>query len=371
MKKHILLLFLLVGGSLAGKAQSTDNVDLMFPNLMMTRYHYDKMKEDIEKKGNNPAKSAYIKQMRNPAESIVNKDRKTTTAVSISNNPNKVDITGEMNAIYQLCVAYAFSQEEKFLNKAVEYLKAWGKVNVAVSKSNIHESAYTPAVEGYSIIRNVISQEDREEIDHWFRKRVNVFIKDNDLRANNWGTCLLQQFYFYGLALKDESIVTTYFKNRYSNWVKNNLYPNGTTTDLLGRDAFAYHAYDLLFFAEICHAMACYEGYEAADEFYARDVNWGASIKKCVDFWKPYLLDPVKNLHLEFVDTEWAPDKQRSDYNKPYNPAGTMYAVDEVFEMDHDLIRAVEKYRAGNAFYTWRLTLSNLRWYYGDGELSK
>ena len=71
MKKHILLLFLLVGGSLAVKGQSTDNVDLMFPNLMMTRYHYDKMKEDIEKKGNNPPKSAYIKQMRNPAESIV------------------------------------------------------------------------------------------------------------------------------------------------------------------------------------------------------------------------------------------------------------------------------------------------------------
>ena len=69
MKKHILLLFLLVGGSLAVKGQSTDNVDLMFPNLMMTRYHYDKMKEDIEKKGNNPPKSAYIKQMRNPAES--------------------------------------------------------------------------------------------------------------------------------------------------------------------------------------------------------------------------------------------------------------------------------------------------------------
>ena len=41
MKKHILLLFLLVGTSLTGKAQSTDNVDLMFPNLMMTRYHYD------------------------------------------------------------------------------------------------------------------------------------------------------------------------------------------------------------------------------------------------------------------------------------------------------------------------------------------
>lgn len=365
MKKHILLLFLLVGSSLAGKAQSTDNVDLMFPNLMMTRYHYDKMKEDIEKKGNNAPKRTYITNMLNPAEAIVGSDRKTTPVVSTSNNPTNIKIEDEMNAIYQLCVAYAFSQDERFLNKAVEYLKAWGKINVAVSKSNIHESVYTPAIEGYSIIRNMISEVDRDEIDEWLRKRINVFIKDNDLRVNNWGTCLHQQFYYFGLTLNDKT-VTGYFTNRYPQWVKGNLYPNGTTTDLLGRDAFAYHAYDLKFFAEICHAMACYEGYEVADAFYAKDVHWGASIKKSVDFWKPYLLDPVKNPHLEFVETEWAPDKKRSDYNKPYSPSGTMYAADELFEMDHDLIRAVEMYRNGNPFATWRLTLSNLRWYYGE-----
>lgn len=367
MKKHILLLFLLVSGSLTGKAQSTDNnVDLMFPNLVMTRYHYDKMKEDIEKKGSNSPKMAYIKQIRTPAEAIVNSNRKTTPVVSTATNPDGIDIDTEMEAIYQLCIAYAFSQDESFLKKAVEYLKAWAPINVAVSKSNIHESVYTPSVEGYSIIRNVISQENRDIIDGWLRKRVNVFIKDNDLRQNNWGTCLLQQFYYYGSALNDENIVNTYFRKRYPNWVKGNLFPNGTTTDLLGRDAFAYHSYDLLFFAEICHGIACYEGYEAADKFYAQDVHWGASIKKSVDFWKLYLLEPVKNPHLEFVDTEWAPDKKRNDYNKPYSPSGTMYVADELYEMDQDLIRAVDKYRSGNAFYTWRLTLSNLRWYYGE-----
>ena len=29
----------------------------------------------------------------------------------------------------------------------------------------------------------------------------------------------------------------------------------------------------------------------------------------------------MKNPHTEFVETEWAPDKKRSDYNKPYSPA--------------------------------------------------
>lgn len=367
MKKHFvsLLIFLLASSSLLVKAQTTENIDLMFPNLVMTRYHYDKFKEDIEKRGSNPPKLAYVNLMKKPATAIIDADRKTTTAISRNNNPGNVDIDKEMEAIYQLCVVYAFSQDERFLNKAVEYLEAWAAVNRADSRMNIHESVYTQAVEGYSLIRKVISKEHRDKIDGWVKKRADVFVKDNDLRVNNWGTCLLQQYYYYGSALGDQSLINL-FRSKYPEWVKGNLYPNGTTTDLLGRDAFAYHSYDLLFFGEICHGMACYEGYEVADAFYAKDVRWGASIKKSVDFWKPYLLDPEKNPHTEFLETEWAPDKSRGDYNKPYSPGGTMYVADELYEMDQDLIRAVEKYRGGNVFATWRLTLSSLRWYYSD-----
>ena len=39
---------------------------------------------------------------------------------------------------------------------------------------------YNIAVEGYSLIRKVIGQSDRELIDTWLRKRAEVFIKDND-----------------------------------------------------------------------------------------------------------------------------------------------------------------------------------------------
>ena len=83
---------------------------------------------------------------------------------------------------------------------------------------------------------------------------------------------LKKKFYHYGLALNDKTVID-YFKNRYPAWVKNNLYPNGTTTDLLGRDAFAYHAYDLLFFARLCHLKAMYEGYEARGRDFKRLVN--------------------------------------------------------------------------------------------------
>lgn len=359
MKKIFLIFALLWGGLTASSVKGqTFDINKMFPNVVMSKDIYDKAKDELVKPESG-FNTLYDNEIKKKADEALKRD--IVTAVSTNKNPNNVDIAKEMNYIYQLCVAYLFSENDKYLNKAVEYFKAWASVNVAVKRSNIHETKYSPAVEGYSLIRKVISEGDRTAIDEWVNKRLQVFKNDNDLRINNWGTALLQQFYLYGTVLNDTDALD-YFNSNYPEWVKKNLFPNGTTTDLLGRDAFAYHSYDLLFFAQICHIKAIREGYEAADAFYSKDVNWGASIKKSVDFWKPFLLNPEKYTHIEFLHTEYAPDENRGDYNKPYNPAGTIYVVDELYEMDKDLKRVIEKYREGNEFATWRLGLSALRW---------
>lgn len=359
--KRFILLCVLFAGVYGVKAQ-TSEVDKMFPNVIITRENYDKVKSRLESVADNAfPKNWYVKQIETPAKKIVDNNRKTTPVKSIDENPNSVDISAEMKSIQQLCLAYAFTQDKKYLDKAVEYLKAWSEINVALSKRNIHEESYNSAVEGYSLIRKVIDSSDRELIDSWVRKRANVFVKDNDLRVNNWGTCLLYQFYLFGTVLEDEAIVDK-FRTSYDTWVKGNLFPNGTTTDLLGRDAFAYHAYDLLFYARLCHMKAVCEGYEAADAFYTKDVNWGASIRNSVVFWKPFLLEAKKYTHLEFVGTEHEPDKKRSDYNKTYNPSGTLYVIDELYEVDKDLKEVLDYYKR-NPEVSLNLGLSYLRWY--------
>lgn len=340
----------------------TSKVELMFPNAVLTRESYDKVKAALEKTGNTAfPKNWYIRHVETPAKEIVKSGRKTTPVKSIGENPDNVDISNEMEAIHQLCLAYTFTLDKAYLDKAVEYLKAWAEINVALSKRNIHEESYNIAVEGYSLIRKIIDRSDRELIDAWVRKRVDVFIKDNDLRANNWGTCLLYQFYLFGTVLEDEAIIDK-FRSSYDSWVKGNLFPNGTTTDLLGRDAFAYHAYDLLFFARLCHLKAMYEGYESAEAFYTKDVQWGASIRNSVVFWKPFLLDTEKYTHLEFVGTEYEPDRKRPDYNKTYSPSGTLYVIDELYEIDKNLKEVLEHYNR-NPDVSLKLGLSSLRWH--------
>ena len=49
-----------------------------------------------------------------------------------------------------------------------------------------------------------------------------------------------------------------------------------------------------------------------------------------VNYWRPFLIDPANNVHIEFVNTKYEPDKSRSDYNKPYVPSSSVYALEEL-----------------------------------------
>lgn len=347
-------------------AQGISVLDKMFPNAVIGREHYERLQTELSKEGTNAFKTMFDKHIRRYAEEVMTAGRQPVAAVSSNNNAQGVYIYEEMKTIYYLCVTYAFNQEQRYLDKAVDYLVAWAEINVAEPKSNIHEEKYSWAVEGYSPIRNIISAENRRLIDGWMIKRLAQFEKDNDLRGNNWGACLLRQYYLYGLVLGDDKWINKY-KDAYPDWVKGNLFPNGTTTDLLARDAFAYHAYDLSFFAKIARLIALYEGYDAAGRFYAQDVNGGASVKKCVDFWKPFMMNAPKYGHVEFIDTEYEPDKKREDYNKAYDPSSTLYVVDELYEFDDSLKEVFDKYRGGNVWINWRSALSALRWL-NDGK---
>jgi hypothetical protein len=340
-----------------GKAETTDQ---MFPNIVLTRGEYNQWKTAIDAEAASPAKEAYENHIRLLALKIIRDKITPSPVASLSESGAAAKVTDDMKRMYALCLYYAFKQETKYLDKAKEFYLAWAAVNHAVKENSPAETAYTPGIEGYSLIRGCLDATSRASIDAWIRRRANVALADR-VRTNNWETIRLHFLLQYGLVLNDQTLINT-FRTAYDNFIPINLYPNGTTEDLLGRDAFAYHAYDLLFFARILKTQAAYYGAAQADAEYAREHRWGASVKKAVDFWKPYLLYPDKYTHVEFVETEWAPDKTRSDYNKKYNPSGSMYVVDELYYFDEDLYDCIRKYRGNTLNVTIPLWLSALRW---------
>ena len=62
MKRHTLLLLFIIGAlqSWGYNAEEENKTELLFPNLIIRRYNYDRMKADIDRKGNNNEKTAFI-----------------------------------------------------------------------------------------------------------------------------------------------------------------------------------------------------------------------------------------------------------------------------------------------------------------------
>jgi len=358
---RIILLFILLF-LFYSQSKAQTNVDKMFPNLVLTREHYDKWKLAIDAVETSDGKTAYENTIRLLAIKIVRDEITPSPVVSLAASGASSALVGEdMKRMYSLCLYYAFTQSDVYLAKAKEFYLAWAAVNTAVKENSPGETVYTPAIEGYSIIRNNIDETSRIAIDAWMTRRAAVAVADG-VRTNNWQTIRLQFLLYYGLVLQNATLITK-FNSGFDLFIPINLYPNGTSIDLLGRDAFAYHAYNALFYAKILKANACYYGNDVADAMYSKEYQWGSSIKKSIDFWKPYMLYPAKYSHNEFVETEYAPDKTtHADYNKPYNPAGTIYAVDEMYYFDSTLFECISKYRGNTKTATLPLWLSALRW---------
>ncbi|MCD7973051.1 MAG: alginate lyase family protein [Candidatus Azobacteroides sp.] len=360
--KHVnlTLLFSCVFFVLLHTETKSQTIDDMFPNLVLSRADYIKWKTAIDSEDASVGKDAYNNYVRLLAAKIIRDNVSPSPVTSLSENGATAKVEADMARMYTLSLSYLLTENQEHLNKAKEFYLAWAEINSAAAENSPAETAYTPGIEGYSIIRKCIDETSRQKIDTWIRRRADRALADR-VRKNNWETIRLQFILHYGLVLEDESLINT-FKVGYDAHIPNNLYPNGTSEDLLGRDAFSYHGYNMLFYARILKALALYYGNDYAETEYKREHRWGASIWKSVEFWKPYILYPDKYPHTEFVETEWAPDKNGSSYNKPYNPSGTTYVVDELYYTDQSLLECIAKYRSNTQTATLPLWLSSLRW---------
>ena len=128
----------------------------------------------------------------------------------------------------------------------------------------------------------------------------------------------------------NSTVTLDYAAGAYTTLLNVNLMAGGKSEDLISRDAFAYHAYNLAFYARIFKAKAYFEGYDAMNTFKNRKNNINVSVQDMMNYWKPFLVDPLNNVHIEFVNTNYAPDKTRTDYNKPFVPSSAVYALEEL-----------------------------------------
>ena len=289
---------------------------------------------------------AYIK-----AESIVNPEMSSAVA-SIINSPslsalsktpapfvegdanNFTNISNQATDCKMLALRWLMLYEKSpaeakpYFDKVVSTLLAWVNAGNVATTHIPNESSYLGFFEAYSVIRSRTAAADKTKIENWLLAKLSVY-RNFPARVNNWETIRLSFLYYLGYML-NSTVTLDYAAGAYTTLLNVNLMAGGKSEDLISRDAFAYHAYNLAFYARIFKAKAYFEGYDAMNTFKNRKNNINVSVQDMMNYWKPFLVDPLNNVHIEFVNTNYAPDKTRADYNKPYVPSSSVYALEEL-----------------------------------------
>jgi len=293
-----------------------------YQNLVMDKTTYDSVKWDT--KNNAKAKTMFSNQLTSKANAAV-----SNTSLDASNTSDINAAVTVGNALYSLGLQYFLYQEASnsanYINKAKKILLRWASLNKPTSHTP-NESAFLNFIYGYSLIRDRIDATSRTKIDTWLSNRF-VYYSRLGVRANNWETIrnLLMLNIAYVLNRSDYISTAT---NAFTNHRNKNYRSDGFSLDFLGRDAFAYHTYDLYFAAQIGRTLYIKKGRAELNRFANyRSARWvdirykpnsapvtGGSFASAINFMRPYVMDPAKYKHLEFVKTEYAPDKSRSDY---------------------------------------------------------
>lgn len=289
---------------------------------------------------------SYIK-----AEAIVNPDMSTAVA-TIINSPslsalsktpapfaevdanNFTNISNQATDCKMLALRWLMLYEKSpaeakpYFDKALSTLLAWVNAGNVATTHIPNESSYLGFFEAYSVIRSRTAAADKTKIDNWLLAKLSIY-RNFAARVNNWETIRLSFLYYLGYML-NSTVTLDYAAVAYTTLLNVNLMAGGKSEDLISRDAFAYHAYNLAFYARIFKAKAYFEGSVPMNAFKNRKNNINVSVQDMMNYWKPFLIDPSNNVHIEFVNTNYAPDKTRTDYNKPYVPSSSVYALEEL-----------------------------------------
>ena len=296
----------------------------------------------------------------NPRDTIVSEGH-------LKGDPNKTASALAMKdyrKVYALSLAYNVEGKKEYLDKAIEYLKAWATVNHPTGNP-INDTKLDYVMMGYDMIRSNVSESDRQIIDNWLvviaEKELLKGTKGKATVFNNWHSHRLKVVGQIGFILNDKKF-TDYATIGIEKQVETNLNPDGSTYDFLQRDALHYHLYDLEPLTTLSIIIKRATG---VDEF--RYISpTGTSIKKSTDWLLPYVTG--EKTHEEYVNSKVAFDKARADNHEQgfqighlFQPEKALYLLSLASYFDSNYTTIINQLKKRDSDVSeWQLVLNKI-----------
>ncbi|MDB5012183.1 MAG: hypothetical protein JWQ25_385 [Daejeonella sp.] len=359
MKKLVLMLFLVVIMNSA-KAQL----------VSLTPAELTRLKKEI--KQNEAAK--------NIINSIEDRAKK-----ALVNDPNPVELiqsqgllmgnaakattmkaVADVNKVFSLALTYKLNGDENYLNKTVDFLKAWATVNKP-DGNPVNETKLEDMFFGYDLIRNDISKPDRILIDNWLDRMATAAVNspsgkgDKGTGVNNWNSHRIKVITQIASILKNGKYDTV-ITRELNRQLENNLNADGSTYDFYERDALHYH----IFSVEPLTKAAIYLHRATGENWFVKQSSKGGSIKASVDFLVPFVTG--EKPHKEFLNSKVAFDRKRASNNEKgyiiadFIPSKGIVALSAASYFDKGYLDVINKaVKTDEPYLNWETLLNMMR----------
>lgn len=285
----------------------------------------------------------------------------------LAGNPAKTASLKAVNdapKIYALALCYRLYSNEQYLNKTIEYLTAWAKINKPTGDP-IDGTKLEDLIAGYDLIRNKVNTQTQTAIDAWLNTFANEQINSASIKPgkqtaiNNWNSHRLKVITLIAYTLHSEKL-EQYIYDEIEKQIAQNLYADGSGFDFKERDALHYHIYTLepLLKAIIVINRATGKNY------YTFQSKSQSSIQKSVQFLVPFVTG--EKTHVEFLNSNVKFDRARAaNHEKGYEPAnfvpGSGIVVLSLASYFDPSLQQIIKKVNGDNYDDWQLVLNNVR----------
>lgn len=312
-----------------------------------------------------------FEQLKNTAQKALNEAPDPIEEVRseglLAGNPAKTASLKAVNdapKIYALALCYRLYNNEQYLNKTIEYLTAWAKINKPTGDP-IDGTKLEDLIAGYDLIRSKVNTQTRADIDAWLNTFANEQINSISIKPgkqtaiNNWNSHRLKVITLIAYTLHNEKL-EQYIYDELEKQIAQNLYADGSGFDFKERDALHYHIYTLepLLKAIIVINRATGKNY------YTFQSKSQSSIQKSVQFLVPFVTG--EKTHVEFLNSNVKFDRARANnHEKGYEPANFVptsgiVVLSLASYFDPSLQQIIKKVNGDN-YDDWQLVLNNVR----------
>jgi hypothetical protein len=359
MLSRIITIFILLLSALTAAAQeiSLEKKEVKkLISLIKTNESAKKVYHSLEIHANTA-----LNQSPNPVDTIISEGHLATDPKKIHTQKALADLS----KIYALAYTYRITNKHIYLNKCIEFISAWAKVNQAVANP-INNTKLEPLFEAYDLIKDDIPSEDRKITNAWLTRiavaEINNPKMNTEKSYNNWNSHRIKIVGDIAYILNDSKL-KVYVDTMMKRQINKNLYANGSGMDFVERDALHYHAYTL----EPLLSIATVIKRGGGMNFYTYVSPSGSSIAKSVDFFVPYATG--KQTHPEFVNSTVAFDKARAANHEPgyiigenFKPEATIEVFSYACYFNPAYTTIVKNLmNTSEAYPTWRCLLNKVR----------